>query len=49
MVTSQERRAFLDERRAIAKQRYDRLHSPTYDEDWSEIPTHRAFMQRLSH
>src|SRR5918997_7209697 len=48
MVTPQQRRAFLDERRAIAKQRYDRLHSPTYDEDWSEIsPTHRAFIQRL--
>ncbi|MDQ3765451.1 MAG: class I SAM-dependent methyltransferase [Actinomycetota bacterium] len=48
MVTPQERRAFLDERRAIAKERYDRVHSPTYDEHWSEIsPTHRAFVQRL--
>jgi SAM-dependent methyltransferase len=48
MVTPQERRAFLDERRAIAKERYDRLHSPRYDEHWSEISsTHRAFMQRL--
>ncbi|HEU0129304.1 MAG TPA: class I SAM-dependent methyltransferase [Pseudonocardiaceae bacterium] len=48
MVTPQERRAFLDERRAITQQRYDRLHAPTYDEHWSEIsPTHRAFLQRL--
>lgn len=48
MVTPRQRRAFLDERQAIAKERYDGLHSPTYDEHWSEIsPTHRAFMQRL--
>jgi hypothetical protein len=32
MVTPQERRAFLDQRRAITKERYDRVHSPTYDE-----------------
>lgn len=48
MVTPQERRAFLDERRVIAQERYDRVHASTYDEQWSEIsPAHRVFMQRL--
>jgi SAM-dependent methyltransferase len=48
MVSSDERRTFLDERRAITTERYDRLHSPRYDENWGAVlPTHRAFVDRL--
>ncbi len=45
MVTPEERRAFLDERRAIARDRYDRLHAARYDENWGEVwPAHRRFV-----
>ncbi len=40
-----DRRAWLDERRANAEERFDRLYAPTYDED--DIPitaTHRRFV-----
>jgi 2-polyprenyl-3-methyl-5-hydroxy-6-metoxy-1,4-benzoquinol methylase len=51
-VPPDERRAFLAERRAAAVQRFDNLHSPTYDEHWGRIePLHavnvRAFAERL--
>jgi hypothetical protein len=53
-VPPDERRAFLAERRAAAVQRFDTLHSPTYDEHWGHIePQHavdvRALAQRLPH
>lgn len=43
-----DRRAWLDERRRKIEQRYDRLYSPTYDEDDGPIPpTHRRFIEQL--
>jgi SAM-dependent methyltransferase len=43
-----ERRAWLDERRAAAEERFDRLYAPTYDEDDIPItPTHRRFIDRV--
>jgi SAM-dependent methyltransferase len=43
-----DRRAWLDERRRKIEQRYDRLYSPTYDEDDGPIPpTHRRFLEKL--
>jgi SAM-dependent methyltransferase len=45
---SSERREFLDQRREIARERYDRVHAARYDEDWGAImPTHRAFVGRV--
>jgi ubiquinone/menaquinone biosynthesis C-methylase UbiE len=43
-----DRRAWLDERRANAEGRFDRLYAPTYDED--DIPitaTHRHFVEAV--
>ena len=43
-----ERRAWLDERRALAETQFDTLYSPTYDRD--DIPitdTHREFVTRV--
>lgn len=43
-----DRRAWLDEQRLKAEQRYDRLYSPTYDSDDGPIPqTHRRFVEKL--
>jgi SAM-dependent methyltransferase len=43
-----DRRAWLDDQRLKAEQRYDRLYSPTYDEDEVPIsPVHRRFVERL--
>jgi SAM-dependent methyltransferase len=43
-----DRRTWLDEQRLKAEQRYDRLYSPTYDEDDGPIPlTHRRFVEKL--
>jgi SAM-dependent methyltransferase len=42
------RRRFLDERRAICRQRFDTLHAPVYDERWGSYlnPTHEQFVRR---
>ena len=43
-----DRQAWLDEQRLKAEQRYDRLYSPTYDEDDGPIsPVHRRFVEQL--
>jgi ubiquinone/menaquinone biosynthesis C-methylase UbiE len=43
-----ERRAWLDERRRVAEERFDTLHAPTYDQDDIPItPTHRRFVTAL--
>lgn len=43
-----DRRAWLDDQRLKAEQRYDRLYSPTYDEDDTPItPMHRRFVERV--
>lgn len=43
-----ERRAWLDEQRLKVEQKYDRLYSPTYDEDDGPIPPmHRRFVEQL--
>jgi SAM-dependent methyltransferase len=43
-----DRRAWLDAQRMSAEERYDRLYSPTYDEDDSPIaPTHRRFVEKV--
>jgi SAM-dependent methyltransferase len=42
-----DRRAWLDLQRLSAEERYDRLYSPTYDDDSSITPTHRRFVQRV--
>src|SRR5689334_25222929 len=43
------RREFLDERRAVVRQRYDELHSPTYDQTWGATcdPTHVSHVARI--
>jgi SAM-dependent methyltransferase len=42
------RREFLDQRRAITRQRFDELHAPIYDENWGHVnPSHAAFVDRL--
>jgi len=42
------RRAWLDEQRVSAEEQYDRLYSPTYDEDGISItPTHRRFIEKV--
>lgn len=43
-----DRRAWLDEQRRKAEQRYDRLFSPTYDDDDGPMsPMHRRFVEQL--
>lgn len=43
-----DRRAWLDERRAAAEQRFDTLYAPTYDQDDTPITsTHRRFVNRV--
>src|SRR5215204_5830905 len=43
-----DRRTWLDEQRLRTEQRYDRLYSPTYDDDDGPIPArHRAFVEKL--
>jgi ubiquinone/menaquinone biosynthesis C-methylase UbiE len=43
-----DRRAWLDEQRHKAEQRYDRLYSPTYDEnDGPMSAVHRQFVEKL--
>jgi SAM-dependent methyltransferase len=43
-----DRRAFLDERRALSEQRFDTLHSSHYDEQWGAIdPSHAQYVARL--
>lgn len=44
-----ERRAWLDERRRVARERYDTLHAAGYDQqEWGAIsPTHRRFVDQL--
>src|SRR5688572_17933675 len=40
---AQDRRAFLDARRATSRERYDTLHADRYDESWGEVaPSHSA-------
>jgi cyclopropane fatty-acyl-phospholipid synthase-like methyltransferase len=48
-MSDAQRRAFLDERRAVSRQRYDELHAPTYDETWGATcdPTHVAHVDRV--
>lgn len=47
-IDPDERRAFLDARRRSHRDRYDRLHAATYDQEWGEIsPSHRAFLSEL--
>jgi|SRR5215467_14084195 len=42
-----ERLVFLAERRALSVERFDTLHSPTYDEHWEAIDaSHEDFVQR---
>ena len=43
-----DRRAWLEDQRSKAEDRYDRVYSPTYDEADSPIsPTHRRLVERL--
>lgn len=43
-----DRRAWLDEQRVRAEERYDRLYSPTYDADDIPItPIHRRFVEKV--
>jgi SAM-dependent methyltransferase len=43
-----DRRAWLDDQRVQTEERYDRLYSPTYDDDDSPItPTHRRFVEKV--
>jgi len=44
-----DRRAWLDERRRVARERYDTLHASGYDQqEWGAIsPTHRRFVDQL--
>jgi ubiquinone/menaquinone biosynthesis C-methylase UbiE len=43
-----DRRAWLDAQRESVEETYDRLYSPTYDEDDSPItPTHRRFVENV--
>jgi SAM-dependent methyltransferase len=49
IVTGDDRRAFLAERRAASVRRFDTLHSPHYDEQWGAIsPSHAAFVARFA-
>ncbi len=42
------RRAFLEARRRVSRERYDTLHAPTYDREWGAIsPSHDASVRRL--
>ncbi len=46
--TEEERRTFLDARRAASRDRYDRLFAATYDEHWGEVsPSHATMVGRL--
>jgi SAM-dependent methyltransferase len=48
-VSSDDRRAFIAERRRVSVYRFDTLHSPHYDEHWGTInPWHAAFVTRLT-
>lgn len=48
-VSPAERRAFIAERRRTSVTRFDTLHSPDYDENWSAIsPSHAALVGRLT-
>ena len=42
-----ERRAWLDTQRARIEERYDRLYSPTFDDDAPVSSTHLRFVQRV--
>jgi ubiquinone/menaquinone biosynthesis C-methylase UbiE len=43
-----DRRAWLDDQRVSGEERYDRLYSPTYDDDESPITTtHRRFVEKV--
>jgi SAM-dependent methyltransferase len=43
-----DRRAWLDDQRASAEERYDRLYSPTYDDESSpNSSTHRRFVEKV--
>lgn len=42
-----DRRVWLDVQRVSAEERYDRLYSPTYDEDSPITPTHRRFVEKV--
>jgi SAM-dependent methyltransferase len=43
-----DRRVWLDEQRVSAEDRYDRLYSPTYDDDSGPITsTHRQFVEKV--
>src|SRR5262245_7959358 len=46
----QDRREFLDRRRAISRRRFDELHAPVYDQRWGSYlnPTHEEFVGRLA-
>ena len=50
MTTDAERRAFLDQRRAVSRRRFDELHSPVYDQNWGGYinPAHAAFTDELA-
>jgi len=46
--TSQDRRAFLERRRALGARRMDELFAPRYDEQWGHInQTHEEFVKAL--
>jgi cyclopropane fatty-acyl-phospholipid synthase-like methyltransferase len=52
MADPELRRTFLDERRAICRQRFDTLHAPVYDDRWGGYvnPTHeRCLLTLVSH
>jgi SAM-dependent methyltransferase len=43
-----DRRAWLHDQRVSAEEQYDRLYSPTYDDDSGPItPTHRRFVEKV--
>jgi SAM-dependent methyltransferase len=42
-----DRRAWLDDQRVSAEERYDRLYSPTYDDDSPITTTHRRFVEKV--
>jgi SAM-dependent methyltransferase len=43
-----DRQAWLDDQRVSVEERYDRLYSPTYDNDSPVSPIHRQFVEKVT-
>src|SRR5262245_59849606 len=50
MTNGQNRREFLDHRRAVSRRRFDELHAPIYDQRWGSYlnPAHAGFVDDLA-